>query len=152
MTTADDDERVPISPAGSHVARTVMGPDMLIVIVASADVTLPVQPANRYTEPDPVTSTGALSRTVCPAGYHPVPSTVPTSELTWRKYSVRHVAFAVLGPSITMPDDVLPVPVASPVQPTIAYRTPVAPGTVVLRRLAKAVVPASYQPPPPVSP
>ena len=47
MTTADDDERVPISAAGVHVARTVMGPDMLIVIVASADVTLPVQPANR---------------------------------------------------------------------------------------------------------
>ena len=47
MTAADDDERVPSPAAGSHLARTVMGPVIVNVIEASAEVTLPVQPANR---------------------------------------------------------------------------------------------------------
>src|SRR2546428_284351 len=89
---------------------------------------------------------------MAPAAYHPLPSIVPTSLTTVTWYSVDQSAVATFGPSIRMPDDTAPAPLASPVQPTNAYRTPVAPGTEVRLRLANAIVPLSYQPPPLASP
>src|SRR2546428_12737228 len=89
---------------------------------------------------------------MAPAAYHPLPSIVPTSLTTVTAYSVDQSAVATFGPSIRMPDDTAPVPLASPVQPTNAYRTSVAPGTEMRLRLTNAIVPWSYQPPPFASP
>src|SRR5205823_1957360 len=134
--------------ADCQVARTVIGPDIVIVTVGSGSEMPPVHPANRYVVPDAAIWVGARSTTAWPAAYQPLPSTVPTSESTRRKYCRCQLAVALFAWFITIGAEVGPEPVASSVHPTNDSRTPAPRETSVDETLAKAGSPARYQPSP----
>src|SRR5207247_9516371 len=100
-----------------------------------------------------VASVDAWSCTDVPSRYHPLPSTVPMSESTWRKYSFDHWAFAVLGPDMRIGLELYAAsPAASPVQPAKTTRSPAAVPTTHAFTEAVSDDPALYHPPPTPTP
>src|SRR5207247_8623920 len=100
-----------------------------------------------------VASVDAWSCTDVPSRYHPLPSTVPMSESTWRKYSFDHWAFAVLGPDMRIGLELYAAsPAASPIQPAKTTRSPAAVPITLAFTGATAEEQATYHPAPTTRP